>query len=122
MSQLPKNKNLPDVEQIAKVEAYGVFTGQSGKYWMHPGRGQKALTPEELEKFDKIRLRLKKYKTSFSAEDYLSGDFNFSSDNKGEWIKGIRDRFCKEFTNSCKQIFIMFDLLYSDMHYSTSVK
>lgn len=122
MSQLPKNKNLPDVEQIAKVEAYGVFTGQSGKYWIHPGRGQKALTPEELEKFDKIRLRLKKYKTSFSAEDYLSGDFNFSSDNKGEWIKGIRDRFCKEFTNSCKQIFIMFDLLYSDMHYSTSVK
>ena len=60
MSQLPKNKNLPDVEQIAKVEAYGVFTGQSGKYWMHPGRGQKALTPEELEKFDEIILFLEK--------------------------------------------------------------
>ena len=57
MSQLPKNKNLPDIEQIAQVEECGVFTGQSGKYWTHPGRSQKTLTPEELEKFDKIRLR-----------------------------------------------------------------
>ena len=52
MSQLPKNKNLPDIEQIAQVEECGVFTGQSGKYWTHPGRSQKTLTPEELEKFD----------------------------------------------------------------------
>ena len=122
MSQLPKNKNLPDIEQIAQVEECGVFTGQSGKYWIHPGRSQKTLTPEELEKFDKIRLRLKKQKSSFSAEDYLSGNFDFSSDNKGEWIKGIIDRLCKGFTRSCKEIFIMFDLLYSDMHYSTSIK
>lgn len=122
MSQLPKNKNLPDIEQIAQVEECGVFTGQSGKYWTHPGRSQKTLTPEELEKFDKIRLRLKKQKSSFSAEDYLSGNFDFPSGNKGEWIKGIIDRLCKGFTRSCKEIFIMFDLLYSDMHYSTSIK